>query len=213
MEMINEFHSPAILPQVPSGYEVPGSVWVLWTRGTSRPQPGTELRYLGYSTRSLITILTEVFRLGFALCGYQSLYIVAGSFVCKSPGFTYHRSLQSSACILVQWVSQHLYSSGSILPEGKKVTKHQLLSRYKQREWALCIAIQTLLVLWRFALRNFAHTNFYNEARTALGLACHPKSLPNKNEQVRTKMERSERNFDEAFRLTLCVHLKILVFI
>jgi hypothetical protein len=33
--------------------------------------------------------------------------------------------------------------------------------------------IRTSLALWRFALRNFDHKNFYNDAYT-LGLACHP---------------------------------------
>jgi hypothetical protein len=43
--------------------------------------------------------------------------------------------------------------------------------------------MQTVVTLRRSALQNSAHTNIYNEAYT-LGLACHPKSHPNKNENV-----------------------------
>jgi hypothetical protein len=80
-------------------------------------------------------------------------------------------------------------------------------------------SVQSVLVLRRFALRNFAHTNFYNEVYT-LRLARHPKAnslirnLPNKIEHVIAKTKTKDttspsqlikpEEVQESVRLTLC---------
>jgi hypothetical protein len=53
-----------------------------------------------------------------------------------------------------------------------------------------------LLAVRRLALRYFAHVDFNNRGHTlTLSLECevaHPKSIPNKNEHVRTIIEKSK---------------------
>jgi hypothetical protein len=48
--------------------------------------------------------------------------------------------------------------------------------------------------LWSFKYRNSCHINLYTKGIPTKPAFPHPKSLPNKNEHVRTKMEKNEHN-------------------
>jgi hypothetical protein len=84
------------------------------------------------------------------------------------------------------------------------------------------VCIQSALALRRLALRNFAHTNFCNEAHT-LRLARHPnansliRNLTNKIKHVLTKTQTTSPSqslkpgkVHESVRLTLCFGVRLV---
>jgi hypothetical protein len=88
-----------------------------------------------------------------------------------------------------------------------------------------CYIVQPVLALRRFALQNFAHTNFYNEAHTlCLARLTNANSLirnfPEKIEHVLTKTQTKgatwpsqfvkPREVQESVRLTLCFSVQLV---
>jgi hypothetical protein len=71
------------------------------------------------------------------------------------------------------------------------------------------ISARIARALRSLALRSFAHTNLCKEAHTVRlashpnGEVAHPKSLRNKNEHVRARMETVEHNVSSPYALSL----------
>jgi hypothetical protein len=87
------------------------------------------------------------------------------------------------------------------LSESCSATRNSLPPRLRSR--ILKTLAQPVLALWRFAVRNFARTNFCNEEHTT-GSARHLNANSLIRNIFRTKTETDERNAPQSVRLTLC---------